>query len=118
MTTGVIHFVRGMIIQWSGAIADIPAGFALCNGDNGTPDLRDKFIVGSGSTYSPDDTGGNVNHAHDGTTDGHSHTLNSGAVVQGGATWHPNTDSKTDTFTTDNADGRPPYYSLAFIMRL
>ena len=48
----------GSIIPWFGNIADIPDGFALCNGSNGTPDLRDRFIVGAGSTYSLSDIGG------------------------------------------------------------
>jgi hypothetical protein len=37
----------GLIAMWSGSIASIPAGWALCNGANGTPDLRDKFVVGA-----------------------------------------------------------------------
>lgn len=40
-------FPTGGIIMWSGSIATIPSGWALCNGSNGTPDLRDKFIVGA-----------------------------------------------------------------------
>jgi microcystin-dependent protein len=36
-----------MIIMWSGTIATIPSGWALCNGSSGTPDLRDRFIIGS-----------------------------------------------------------------------
>ena len=48
----------GSIIPWYGNLADIPDGFALCNGSNGTPDLRDKFITGAGSTYALGDTGG------------------------------------------------------------
>ncbi|MFH1768458.1 MAG: hypothetical protein ABH858_04805 [Candidatus Omnitrophota bacterium] len=38
---------RGGIIMWSGKIVDIPSGWILCDGSNGTPDLRDKFIVGA-----------------------------------------------------------------------
>jgi microcystin-dependent protein len=37
----------GGIIQWSGAIADIPDGWALCDGSGGTPDLRGRMIVGA-----------------------------------------------------------------------
>ena len=37
----------GGIILWSGSIAAIPSGWALCDGNNGTPDLRNKFIVGA-----------------------------------------------------------------------
>lgn len=49
-------FPVGGIILWSGSIASIPSGWALCNGSNGTPDLRDKFIIGSGGSYSPNTT--------------------------------------------------------------
>jgi len=48
----------GLISLWSGSIVSIPAGWALCNGSSGTPDLRDRFIVGAGSTYAVNDTGG------------------------------------------------------------
>ena len=40
-------FVSGMIILWSGTISSIPTGFVLCDGQNNTPDLRDKFIIGA-----------------------------------------------------------------------
>ena len=36
----------GIIINFKGDIEDIPEGWALCNGDNGTPDLRDRFVMG------------------------------------------------------------------------
>ena len=39
----------GGIIMWSGAINAIPDGWALCNGQNGTPDLQERFVVGAGS---------------------------------------------------------------------
>ncbi len=48
----------GVIAWWSGSEASIPAGWKLCNGLNGTPDLRDKFVVGSGSHYAKGATGG------------------------------------------------------------
>lgn len=51
-------FVTGMIMIWSGAIGTIPSGWALCNGTNGTPDLRDRFVVGAGSTYAVAAVGG------------------------------------------------------------
>lgn len=44
-------FIRGMIIQWYGTASTPPSGWAICNGSNGTPDLRNKFIVGAGSSY-------------------------------------------------------------------
>jgi len=73
-------FVSGMILIWSGAANAIPSGWVLCNGSNSTPDLRDRFIIGAGNTYSVNDTGGsttisgNVTHSH--STPNHSHGLN------------------------------------------
>lgn len=68
----------GVIVMWSGSIASIPAGWALCNGAGGTPDLRDRFIVGAGSSYAVGATGGAntvtldvsqiPSHNHSGTT--------------------------------------------------
>jgi hypothetical protein len=74
----------GAILLWSGSIGSIPAGYVLCNGNNGTPDLRDRFIVGAGSTYAVNATGGSADstlptHTHGATsvvTDpGHKHAI-------------------------------------------
>ena len=51
-------FPSGGIIIWSGSAASIPSGWFLCDGANGTPNLRDRFVVGAGSTYAVGDTGG------------------------------------------------------------
>jgi len=74
---------RGVIVMWSGSIATIPSGWALCDGANGTPDLRDRFVVGAGSSYSVGATGGeNIHtltvaempsHNHTYTDPGHTH---------------------------------------------
>ena len=49
----------GAIMMWSGATSNIPSGFVLCDGTNSTPDLRDRFVVGAGSSYAVGATGGN-----------------------------------------------------------
>ena len=41
-------FAKGMIIAWYGFINNVPKTWAICNGKNGTPDLRNKFIMGVG----------------------------------------------------------------------
>jgi microcystin-dependent protein len=61
----------GGIVMWSGSILSIPAGWALCDGTNGTPNLRDKFIMGAGSAYSPGAQGGSA----DATLVAHTHTF-------------------------------------------
>jgi microcystin-dependent protein len=48
----------GVILLWSGSIASIPSGWNLCDGTNGTPDLRNRFVVAAGDTYAVGDTGG------------------------------------------------------------
>lgn len=54
----------GMIMIWSGSQSDIPNGWVLCNGQNNTPDLTDKFVIGAGSNYSIGNTGGEISHTH------------------------------------------------------
>jgi microcystin-dependent protein len=103
----------GVILMWSGSVASIPTGWRLCDGTNGTPDLRDRFIVGAGSSYAPGATGGSASvsigtanlpshshtfsatsssagaHAHSGSTsaDGaHTHTENAGSGEMGSTT--------------------------------
>lgn len=110
--------ISGGIIMWHGLLANIPADYALCDGDNGTPDLRDKFVRGSADGVDPGGVGGAVNHNHDFTTDGHVHNLEMGVEVAGGAVWAKRTTGSVDTGTTELKDGRPPFYDVAYIMKL
>ena len=131
--TGVDSFVSGMIIMWNSTVASIPTGFVLCDGNNNTPDLRGRFVVGhhpSNGDYDVDDTGGaedvtlTVNqipsHKHTTTFDGHKFFPGDGStsISYGGAGGYPAT-----TFSMDNTGGgqshenRPPYYALCYIMK-
>jgi hypothetical protein len=137
----------GMISIWYGAIGSVPTGWYLCDGTNGTPDLRDRFVVGAGSTYSVAATGGSkdaivVSHTHTATstvTDpGHTHSMIaiSSASLGGGGETIPRTPNTNTTFTTNsNTTGitvattnassgvsgtnanLPPYYALAYVMK-
>jgi len=107
----------GIILIWSGAIVDIPSGYHLCDGTNGTPDLRDKFIVGAGSTYNPGDNGGNLTHQHTLNCDQHRHALPEPGSIGSGAYRSYQTNYVVVTGTTDTKDHKPPYYSLAYIMK-
>lgn len=88
-------FPSGGILMWYGNIANIPSGWLLCNGTNGTPDLRDRFIVGAGSSYAEGNIGGSNNvtlslsemtaHTHPvnastGEAGSHDHPASTGAV--------------------------------------
>jgi flavin-binding protein dodecin len=79
----------GAIMLWSGAADAIPAEYVLCDGTNSTPDLRNRFVVGAGSTYAVGATGGSadaivVDHTHTGTTSTKSLTGNATYISQ---TW-------------------------------
>jgi len=111
-------YLRGKIFLWSGAVVDIPAGWALCNGTLGTPDLRDKFVPGSGDSYNPNDEGGILLHWHDLVASGLMHWFLSGNEINPGV----NVNRKTKTHLLFSqawgGDTLPTYYSLAFIMKL
>lgn len=69
----------GAIILWAGLVDDIPESWALCDGSNGTPDLRDRFIVGAGGAYDEGQLGGSLTHTHVGTLENggeHQHDVN------------------------------------------
>ena len=74
----------GCIIIWSSSTGSIPSGFVICDGTNGTPDLRNSFVLGAGNSYTVGQTGGStdaivVSHTHTATstvTDpGHYHNI-------------------------------------------
>jgi hypothetical protein len=130
----------GCILIWSGSTGSIPSGFLLCDGTNGTPDLRNSFILGAGNSYTVGQTGGStdaivVSHTHTATvTDpGHLHNyLAWGYAAIGGAgggnatgfytgkTDSSNTGisvSNSTTGTSGTNANMPPYYALAYIQK-
>lgn len=121
----------GAIIMWSGS--QVPTGWALCDGTKGTPNLRDRFIVGAGASYVVGDTGGaNSVRLNENQLPSHSHNYSFKVAGASGilATWESDfyyagssSTSYSTTKTTAAAGGgqahenRPPYYALAFIQR-
>lgn len=98
----------GVILLWSGSIASIPTGWLLCNGTSGTPDLRDRFVVGAGSTYAVGATGGatSVTLA---TTNLPSHTHSISATGTTGT----ESNGHTHSGTTDGTDINHTHYFSA-----
>lgn len=164
-----ISLPAGIIVMWSGLLSNIPSGWALCDGLNGTPDLRGAFIRGASIGADPGGTGGSATHTHaphddhtinqvinhthpiNITDPGHSHLTQRYPTATGGSsgftidtsmsgTLADNT-LPTKTNTTgisaastnpaggvasivlshsahSEADNLPPYFALAFIMKL
>lgn len=107
----------GVITTWSGAIANIPPGWVLCDGTNGTPDLREKFVQSTGPIFAVGDEGGTSVHDHDFTSDTHSHPLGGSGSIDTPAAGdrQPNTNIVSVSGTTNLAVGLPPLYTLAYI---
>jgi hypothetical protein len=81
----------GLIAIWSGSTGSIPSGWVLCNGQNGTPDLRNSFIIGAGSTYAVGATGGYT----DTTLPSHTHGATSSSTATSTAVSTANTSSNS-----------------------
>lgn len=177
IATNVSAVPDGVIVMWSGSIANIPPGWVLCNGQNGSPDLRDKFVVAAGAAYPVAATGGVAtnNMAHSHTANLHAHDASHGHTastapdhrhgvdfytqqstmyypsrsptganqdvldfrhthrVLGDTGWGGNhthtisnagfstgnqTDRGMDPQLSTAVENRPPYYALAYIMKL
>ncbi len=113
----------GVIVMWSGTIATIPTGWVLCDGDNGTPDLRDRFIVGATS----DDGGvaktnvtGSLTQSGNGTIPAHTHTMGGGFGRYDGDSGTGMSAQIATASTGSYGTGTKNiavYYALCFIMK-
>lgn len=114
-TPGVVP--RGGIIMWQGSI--VPYGWALCDGDHGTPNLVDRFVVGTGLTYAIGDSGGAPGETltHSGTavafSGGTNHAGGTSAVTFTGGSNHSG-GSQTLSHT-QNHSGNHTHDASAFI---
>ncbi len=105
----------GLVAMWDGEIADIPSGWHLCDGLDGTVDLRDLFVIGAGHYYNPGDAGGSMEHTHPFASDGHDHALMPGEFVAAGTGFSNVTSVQYDTGITEPTSSLGPWYALAFI---
>jgi hypothetical protein len=115
----------GVIVMWSGSVESIPSGWFLCDGDNDTPDLRDRFVVGAGSAYAVADTGGadsvtlttaqmpSHTHSFSGTTSttgAHTHSILAGPG-DGGTARAANTDGSGESISTQSSGNHSHTFS-------
>lgn len=124
----LIRAPKGAILAWSGTLDEIPEGWALCNGENGTPNLKNRFILGVTDERDVDRTGGEEKvtlaieelpeHTHPYTYPV-SHT---GGRVEGSAStilYTSITSGITEsTGASQPHNNMPPYYTLYYIMKL
>lgn len=110
--------MKGIIAIWSGAVAEVPFGWKLCDGNNGTPDLRDKFVIGAALAYAPGATGGDTRHRHYGVADPHDHQIPAGSDIAAGSDFAHHTDESTSVGYVNYTNDMPPYYALCYIMHI
>lgn len=114
--------VSGIIAMWHGLIANIPAGYVICDGNNSTPNLLAKFVEGVATAATdPGATGGEAAHVLTvAELAAHTHTF----YKRGGSgNLYPADSTGLDPSDTSSTGGdsahenRPPYYDIAFIMK-
>lgn len=119
-------FPVGGIIIWSGSESNIPNNWQLCDGTNGTPDLRNQFVVGAGGIYNVGNTGGESEHTltiYEMPSHNHSMTVY-GFSAEGYYVKSSNGSNPIGIVTTNHTGGSqphnnmPPYYALCYIMKI
>ena len=118
--TGIVAIPTGGIILWSGAANAIPTGFVICDGNNSTPDLRNRFVVGAGDTYSVDGTGGATTDSINistYTSNAAQQTGNVRRTDQGAGTYMAFKTHAHQFSVQATIDTVPPYYALCYIMK-
>ena len=143
-----IPFPKGIVVIWSGALANIPSGWALCDGTNGTPDLRGRFVMGVNPSDKKNDltarpmgtTGGTESvkleiknmpsHTHDivGKADDTGYCASGECGFQHSDRWNNDAEVRAsksggklvveNTGGSEAHDNIPPYFALAYIMKL
>ena len=117
-TVGQVGVPVGTIVMWNNrGGASIPTNWALCDGTNGTPDLRDKFIVGYSASKAINTTGGSATasgstdatvlttaqipaHSHTATDSGHSHSIGIAATYNTTSGLGISNHNRATTFST------------------
>ena len=118
-TNGTMAVIpTGLITLWYGNTANVPGSWVLCDGQNGTPDLRDRFVVGAGGAYTPRAVGGSADaivvshthtvqsggtHNHSITDPGHTHGFQGATSGTGGAAGVPNQGPTGGSVATNSA---------------
>ena len=128
LPSGIGFVPSGCILMWSGAISAIPSGWNICDGNNSTPNLTDRFVLDADAdaagTNDVGDSGGSrtISEAN---MPSHSHTLRGGSS---GTAGYPSIQSDGEDYqrtgtadsiqpTGSGTDYLPKYYALAYIMK-
>lgn len=109
----------GVILMWSGSVSSIPAGWHLCNGSNGTPNLTDRFVYGAASDGEVNTTGGSANavavsHSHSGSAasaGSHSHSGSTNTTGNHTHRVYHATNDRTGSYINERSSDKSSYYT-------
>jgi hypothetical protein len=118
---------RGTVLPWvpqndaimrgeDGETFSVPEGWAVCDGQNGTPDLRGQFLRGTSDFKEVKTTGGAGTHRHKGRTGGTGKQMDTSDIDHAEAAGV--TSTHRHAFETDEASSLPPYAVVIYIMKL
>lgn len=111
--------MKGLIVMWWGTAEQVPFSWHICDGSAGTPDLRNRFLLGVGLTFFVGDTGGADSHIHTFTANTHAHVFPPAPALTGvSPAFNNDLSGAVVTGTSNPADNRPSYYALYFIQKL
>lgn len=114
-------FPQGVIFSWYATSGSVPDGWAVCDGSNGTPDLRDRFQMGVSDFADVGRTLGSSTHSHNasGRTTFEVEGTRHGPEGADNFTGRPNWNHKHDfNIQTSSSSNIPPAMTMLFIMKL
>lgn len=132
---GAVAIPSGVVVAWHGSENNVPDGWAICDGNNGTPDLSVRFILGANDDHIVGDSGGSEEvtltaaqmpkHSHKTSINCPTYEVNYDKIKQYDTGYYPamaygfpNGSQTTETGSSKPHPNMPPYYTLLYIMKL
>ena len=107
-------YIKGLEADPSKGTIVTPSGWAICDGTQGTPDLRGRFIRGAAEWRPTIASGGSETHTHGGQTQ--PNTAKRGAHGGAGKGYNQPAEAHTHAIQADHH--LPPYAEVVYIMKL
>jgi hypothetical protein len=120
VSASVSAFPKGAIVAWYGPSASVPPGWVICNGKNGTPDLRDRFLKGTGDFARSGNRGGSSSHSHSASVHLPDSNRKGSDSRWGETPWRDGPNpvyTQTVNVSVSTGDNLPPFVEVLFIMK-
>jgi hypothetical protein len=112
-----MKITSGMIVIWQGNAGSIPAGYFRCDGNNGTPDLRDRYPFCGDFVQPAGAVSGSFEHSHPFSGFDHYHQFGGGMGLTFGSSHSNQTTNQSISGSADTEDSTPPSIGLHYVMK-